>query len=500
MELFDNLIFGFGVALSLQNLLYCLIGVTVGTLIGVLPGIGPLGTIAMLMPITYSVSPVGALIMLAGIYYGAQYGGSTTAILVNLPGETSAVVTCIDGYQMARQGRAGPALAIAAIGSFFAGTVGTLLIALFGPPLAEIALKFGSPEYFSLMLMGLVAAAVLAQGDMVKSLAMVVIGLLLGIVGTDVNTGVQRFSFGITELSDGIGFIVVAVGVFAIGEIITNLGDKEERRVFTAKVTNLFPSKDDLKRSIGPILRGTGIGSFFGVLPGTGPAIASFASYMLEKKLAADPSRFGHGAIEGVAAPEAANNADAQCKFIPMLTLGLPASGVMALMLGALTIQGIQPGPEVMTQRPGSVLGPDRQHVDRQPDAGRAQPADDRAVGEAPAGALSAAVPRHHGVLGHRHLQREQLVVRDLPDGAVRRLRLHLHEARISAGADAARLRARADDGGESAPRHADVGRRRLGVRHPADQPRLHHRHRADPGRHGGAGRARAAARDRGLD
>jgi TctA family transporter len=253
---------------------------------------------------------------------------------------------------MARQGRAGPALAIAAIGSFFAGTVGTLLIALFGPPLAEIALKFGSPEYFSLMLMGLVAAAVLAQGDLMKSLAMVAMGLLLGIVGTDVNTGVQRFSFGITELSDGIGFIVVAVGVFAIGEIIANLGDTEQRSVFTAKVSNLFPSKDDIKRSIGPILRGTGIGSFFGVLPGTGPAIASFASYMVEKKLAADPSRFGNGAIEGVAGPESANNADAQCKFIPMLTLGLPASGVMALMLGALTIQGIQPGPEVMTQRP----------------------------------------------------------------------------------------------------------------------------------------------------
>jgi putative tricarboxylic transport membrane protein len=357
MDLFNNLIFGFGVAFSLQNLIYCFIGVTVGTLIGVLPGIGPLGTIAMLMPITYSVSPVSALIMLAGIYYGAQYGGSTTAILVNLPGETSAVMTCIDGYQMARQGRAGPALAIAALGSFFAGTVGTLLIAFLGPPLAEVALKFGSPEYFSLMLMGLVAAAVLAQGDMEKSLAMVVFGLLLGIVGTDVNTGVQRFTFGITELSDGIGFIVVAVGVFAIGEIISNLGEHEERRVFTSKVTNLWPTKDDFRRCVGPILRGTGLGAFFGVLPGTGPAIASFASYMLEKKLADDPSRFGKGAIEGVAAPESANNADAQCKFIPMLTLGLPASGVMALMLGALQIQGIQPGPEVMTLRPDLFWG-----------------------------------------------------------------------------------------------------------------------------------------------
>src|SRR5499426_672112 len=357
MDLFNNLIFGFSVALSLQNLFYCLIGVTVGTLIGVLPGIGPLGTIAILMPITYGVAPVGALIMLAGIYYGAQYGGSTTAILVNLPGETSAVVTCLDGYQMARQGRAGPALAIAAIGSFAAGTFGTLLIAVAGPPLADVALKFGSPEYFSLMLMGLVAAAVLAEGDIVKSLAMVAFGLLLGIVGTDVNTGTQRYSFGVAELTDGIGFIVVAVGVFAIGEIISNLGGSEERRLFTSKVSNLMPSLEDFKRSIGPILRGTGLGCFFGVLPGTGPAIASFASYMVEKKVADDPSRFGKGAIEGVAGPESANNADAQCKFIPMLTLGLPASGVMALMLGALTIQGIQPGPQVMTQRPDLFWG-----------------------------------------------------------------------------------------------------------------------------------------------
>src|SRR3954465_11919628 len=357
MDLIANLTLGFGTAVTPLNLLYCFIGCLLGTLIGVLPGIGPVATIAMLLPATYALPPVSALIMLAGIYYGAQYGGSTTAILVNLPGESSSVVTCIDGYQMARQGRAGPALAIAGLGSFFAGTVGTLLMALFGPPLAEIALKFGSPEYFSLMLMALVAAAVLAQGDMLKSLAMVVIGLLLGIVGSDVNTGVQRFSFGVTELSDGIGFIVVAVGMFAIGEIISNLGDKDERRIVMDKVTNLFPSKEDLKRSIGPILRGTGIGAFFGVLPGTGPAIASFSSYMLEKKLAADPSRFGRGAIEGVAGPEAANNADAQCKFIPMLTLGLPASGGMALMLGALTIQGIQPGPEVMTLRPDLFWG-----------------------------------------------------------------------------------------------------------------------------------------------
>ena len=357
MEVFQHLVFGFGVALSLQNLLYCLAGCLLGTLIGVLPGIGPLATIAMLTPITFTISPVGALIMLAGIYYGAQYGGSTTAILVNLPGETSAVVTCIDGYQMARKGRAGPALGIAAIGSFFAGTVCTLIIALCGPSIAEIALEFGPAEYFSLMLMGLVAAAMLAQGDMVKSLAMVVMGLVLGTVGTDVNSGWRRFSFDIPELVDGIGFVVVAVGVFALGEIVANLGAAEHGPVFVAKVGSLFPTSQDLKRSAGPIIRGTLLGAFFGVLPGTGPSIASFSSYMVEKKVSKDPSRFGRGAIEGVAGPESANNADAQCKFIPMLTLGIPASGTMALMLGALMIHGIAPGPTVMTQKPDLFWG-----------------------------------------------------------------------------------------------------------------------------------------------
>jgi TctA family transporter len=310
-----------------------------------------MATIAMLMPLTFNVPPVSAMIMLAGIYYGAMYGGSTTSILVNLPGETASVVTCIDGYQMARQGRAGPALAVAAIGSFFAGCSCTLLIAMFGPPLAEIALKFGSPEYFSLMLMGLVGAAVLSPGEMVKSLAMVVLGLLLGIVGADTNSGIHRFTFGIFELVDGIGIVIIAVGVFAVGEIINNLGDPEEREVFTSKMGSLYPTKQDLKQSFGPILRGTGIGAFFGMLPGTTPSIASFSSYMLEKKVAKDPSRFGHGAIEGVAGPEAANNADAQCKFIPMLTLGIPASGTMALMLGALMIHGITPGPQVMIDK-----------------------------------------------------------------------------------------------------------------------------------------------------
>jgi len=357
MELFHNLIFGFGVALSLQNVLYCFIGVMVGTLVGVLPGIGPMATVAMLLPLTYNIPPTGSMIMLAGIYYGAMYGGSTTSILVNLPGETASVITCIDGYQMARQGRAGVALAISAIGSFFAGTVCTLIVALFGPPLANMALKFGSPEYFSLMLMGLVTAAVLAQGDMLKSLAMVVLGLLLGIVGSDVDSGVKRFCFGYFELADGIGFVIIAVGIFAVGEIISNLSDPEERVVFTSKVGSLYPTRHDMKQSVAPILRGTVLGAFLGVLPGTTPSIATFAAYMIEKKVAKDPSRFGHGAIEGVASPEAANNADAQCKFIPMLSLGIPASGTMALMLGALMIHGIAPGPGVMTQKPDLFWG-----------------------------------------------------------------------------------------------------------------------------------------------
>jgi TctA family transporter len=357
MDMFNNLIFGFTVALSLQNLAYCFLGVFVGTLIGVLPGIGPLVTIAMLLPLTFNLPPVPALIMLAGIYYGSQYGGSTTAILVNLPGETASVVTCLDGYQMARQGRAGPALAIAAVASFFAGCVGTLLIALFGPPLAEWALKFGAPEYFSLMLMGLVSAAVLAHGDMIKSLAMVVLGLLIGIVGTDVNSGMARYSFGVPELTDGIGFSVVAVGLFAVAEIVSNLESKDQREVFTSKIKNLMPTLEDLKRSAGPIMRGTAIGAFFGALPGTGPSISAFSTYMVEKKVAKDSSRFGKGAIEGVAGPEASNNAAAQTAFIPTLTLGIPGSATMALMLGALTIQGIAPGPQVMTSKPDLFWG-----------------------------------------------------------------------------------------------------------------------------------------------
>lgn len=352
MDVISNLALGFGVALTLTNLAYCFLGVLLGTVIGVLPGVGPLVTIAMLLPITFGLDPVSALIMLAGIFYGAQYGGSTTAILVNMPGEASSAITAIDGYQMARQGRAGPALATAAIASFVAGIISALLVAFFGPLIGKWALEFGAVEYFSLMFMGLVFSAVLAHGDLVKSLAMVVAGLMLGIVGTDVTSGLPRFSFGLPELLDGVGFTVIAVGLFAVAEIVKNVAKTEKVEVFSTDIKNLMPTWVDIKAVTMPTLRGTALGSFFGALPGMTASVASFSSYMLEKKLAKDASRFGHGAIEGVAAPEAANNAAAQTHFIPTLTLGIPATPVMALMLGALTMQGIQPGPEVMTTRP----------------------------------------------------------------------------------------------------------------------------------------------------
>jgi TctA family transporter len=357
MDILNNLAFGFGVAFSLQNLAYCFAGVALGTLIGVLPGVGPLVTIAMLFPITFHLPAVPAIIMLAGIFYGAQYGGSTTSILVNLPGETASAVTCIDGYQMARRGRAGPALATAALASFFAGCVGTLLIALAGPTLGEWALRFGAAEYTALMLMALVASAVMTQGDAVKGLAMVVLGLLIGVVGVDVNSGMARYSFGVLELIDGVGFTVVAVGLFAVAEIVSNLESREAREVYTGKVTGLMPTARDLKDAAWPTVRGTAVGACFGVLPGTGPALSSFATYMLEKRIAKDPSRFGRGAIEGVAAPEAANNAAAQTAFIPMLTLGIPASATMAVMLAALTLQGIATGPQVMFDKPDLFWG-----------------------------------------------------------------------------------------------------------------------------------------------
>ena len=355
MDLFSNLAIGFGTAVTGINLLYCFIGVVLGTLIGVLPGIGPVATIAMLLPATYALPPVSALIMLAGIYYGSQYGGSTTAILVNLPGESASVVTVIDGYQMARQGRAGPALAAAGIGSFFAGCVGTLILASFAVPLTEVAFKFGPAEYFSLMILGLIGAVVLASGSLIKAVAMIVLGLLMGLIGTDVNSGVARYSFDIPELTDGIGFIVIAMGVFGYGEIISNLSKPaEHREVFTGKVKGLFPTKQDFKRMAPAILRGTALGSMLGILPGGGALLSAFAAYTIEKKTKLHPGEvpFGKGNIRGVAAPESANNAGSQTSFIPLLTLGIPPNAVMALMVGAMTIHNIQPGPQVMTSNP----------------------------------------------------------------------------------------------------------------------------------------------------
>src|SRR5258705_6401806 len=367
-DLFSNLALGFHVVFQFvpwspawlggvsiptpANILLCLIGALVGTLVGVLPGIGTIATVAMLLPITFGLPPVGALIMLAGIYYGAQYGGSPTSILVNIPGEATSVVTALDGHQMAKQGRAGPALAIAAIGSFFAGCVSTVLVAALGAPLTSVALMFGPAEYFSLMVLGLVFAVVLARGSVVKAVAMVMMGLLMSMVGSDIETGQSRMAFDVPELSDGIGFIVVAMGVFGFAEIMRNLEQESSRSIVHAKLTGLMPTWPDLKAASGAIMRGTVLGSILGILPGGGAVIAAFAAYTFEKKMAKDPSRFGRGAIEGVAAPESANNAAAQTSFIPLLTLGIPPNAVMALMVGAMTIHGIGPGPQVMTKQP----------------------------------------------------------------------------------------------------------------------------------------------------
>ena len=357
MELLEHLALGFTTALTFQNLLYAFMGCLLGTLVGVLPGLGPVATIAMLLPATYALPPVSALIMLSGIYYGAQYGGSTTAILVNLPGESSSVVTTLDGYQMARRGRAGIALATAALGSFFAGTVATLLLAAFAGPLTELAMDFGPADYFALMTFGLIGAVVLASGSVYHAIGMILIGLLLGLVGTDVNSGIARYSFGQIELLDGLNFVCLAMGLFGVAEIVRNLEGREVRETFTKGLDRLWPSRADFKRMWPAILRGTALGSALGVLPGGGAALASFSSYTLEKKVSRNPQEFGKGAIEGVAGPESANNAAAQTSFIPLLTLGIPSNAVMAMMIGAMVIHNIQPGPMVMTQNPDLFWG-----------------------------------------------------------------------------------------------------------------------------------------------
>ncbi|WP_201833653.1 tripartite tricarboxylate transporter permease [Microvirga zambiensis] len=352
MELLSNLALGFGVALTPANIAYCFAGALLGTLIGILPGLGPVATVAMLLPVTYALEPTSALIMLAGIYYGAQYGGSTTAILVNLPGEASSVVTCLDGYQMARQGRAGQALTVAAIGSLVAGCFGTLMLAASATALASVALSFGAAEYFSLMLLGLIAAVVLASGSVVKAIAMIVTGVLLGIVGTDINSGVERYTFGIFELSDGVDFVVVAMGVFGLTEVLKNLERVSSRDLVTTEITSLRLDREDVRRAAPAIARGTLLGSVLGILPGGGALLSSFAAYTLEKRVSRRPQEFGKGAIEGVAAPESANNAAAQSSFVPMLTLGVPANATTALLMGAMMIHNVQPGPKVMDSNP----------------------------------------------------------------------------------------------------------------------------------------------------
>ena len=352
MDLIANLATGFAVALTPANLGFCFLGALIGTLVGVLPGIAPITTIAILLPFTFSLPPTSSLIMLAGIFYGAQYGGSTTAILVNVPGESSSIVTCLDGHQMAKQGRAGPALAIAAIASFVAGTIATVVIATASGPMSWLALKFNAAEYFSLMMLGLTGAVVLAHGAPEKAVAMVLVGLLLGLVGIDVNTGAPRMTMDIADLGDGIGFVSIAIGMFGIAELAVTLGKPQDRSLLAFKLRNLWPSATELRSCIPAMLRGTALGSVLGVLPGGGAALSSFAAYAVEKKISRTPERFGRGAIEGVAAPEAANNAGAQTSFIPLLTLGIPGNAIMALMVGAMMIQGVQPGPQVMTAQP----------------------------------------------------------------------------------------------------------------------------------------------------
>jgi putative tricarboxylic transport membrane protein len=357
MDVLQNVLFGFQVALKPINLIYCFFGVLIGTLVGVLPGLGPPAAIALLLPATFKVTPVSAIIMLAGIYYGAMYGGSTTSILVNIPGEAASVVTCLDGYQMAKRGRAGPALGIAAFGSFIAGTFAVIALTFVGPLLAGIALKFGPPEYFSLMVVGIMVLTFLSSGSMIKSLMMATAGLILGGIGMDAISGKYRFTFNIQVLLDGVGLVPTVMGLFGISEVLENLETEIRRDILTAKVKNLLPTLKDWADSIGAIIRGTILGFFLGIIPGGGAIVASFASYAIEKKVSKHPEEFGKGAIAGVAGPESANNSAAGGSFIPLLTLGIPTNPVMAIFLGALMIHGLQPGPLLMTRAPDLFWG-----------------------------------------------------------------------------------------------------------------------------------------------
>ena len=358
MEIIQGVLNGFQVAIQPINLLYCFIGVFIGTLVGVLPGLGPAAAIALLLPSTFALSPVSSIIMLAGIYYGAMYGGSTTSILVNIPGEAASVVTCLDGHAMARQGRAGPALGIAAFGSFFAGTLSIVILTLLAPILVKVTLSFGPPEYFSLMVLGTTLVTYFSQGSMVKALMMALVGVLLGSVGVDSISGRYRFTFGIQTLMDGLGLVPVIMGLFGISEVLLNLEQMAQKpTIYAAPTGGLLPNREEWKRSAMPILRGSLLGFFLGILPGAGAIIASLASYATEKRVSKHPEEFGRGAIEGVAGPEAANNAAAGGAFIPLLTLGIPANPVMAILLGALMIHGLQPGPLLVQRAPDLFWG-----------------------------------------------------------------------------------------------------------------------------------------------
>ena len=357
MDFLANITYGFSIALTPSNLIYCFIGVFIGTLVGVLPGIGPVGAMSLLLPSTFSVSPVAAIIMLSGIYYGAMYGGSITSILLNIPGEAASVITCLDGYQMAQQGRAGPALGISCFGSFIGGTFSIIGLMLVAPPLAEAALRFGPPEFFSLMVLGIVLLIYLASGSIAKAFVMAVLGIILGIIGIDPSTGAQRFTFGILELNDGIGLVPLVMGLFGISEVLLNAEKAIQREITKTNIKNLLPNSDDWKKSSGPILRGSITGFLLGILPGGGALVSSFLSYAIEKRISKNPEKFGRGAIEGVAGPETANNSATGGAFIPLLTLGIPANVTMAMLLGALLIHGMQPGPMLMKNHPDLFWG-----------------------------------------------------------------------------------------------------------------------------------------------
>lgn len=357
MDIISDILFGFQTVLQPVNFFYCFLGVFVGTLIGVLPGIGPIGTMSILLPVTFGVPPVTGVIMLAGIYYGAMYGGSTTSILVNIPGEAASVITCIDGYQMARQGKAGPALGISAIGSFIGGTFSIIALMFLVIPLAKVAVKFGPPEYFTLMCLGITTVTYLARGSLIKAVIMAIIGLILGCVGTDMISGKFRFEFGIPELADGIDLVPLAMGLFGISEVLTNVEKPFKRVIYETKIKNFLPNLDDWKRSAGPIIRGSFLGFLLGILPGGGAILSSFVSYSVEKRLSSHPERFGKGAIEGIAGPETANNAATGGGFVPLLALGIPPNAVMAILLGALLIHGVAPGPMLIQERPDIFWG-----------------------------------------------------------------------------------------------------------------------------------------------